>query len=88
MRSLRGESVVRVAYPESPGDKSSTDFKAMSEWLSSLQDDIKVIRVELLDVEAQKQFDDNQQLEARQLIEKGRKLLHKKAGGEDPACRV
>jgi hypothetical protein len=79
----RGESIVKVSCQNSQFDKvSGGDFMRMSDWLTTLQEDITVVRIELLDVEAQRQFDENQQREARQHIEHGRKLMHRKAGGE------
>lgn len=78
----RGESLVKVSPPLPNGTATKVGPFSASDWLATLQDDITVIRIELVDDAMQRKFDEGQQREAHQHIEHGRKLLHKKAGGE------
>ncbi len=62
-----------IMIPESP---------LIGDWLDKLQKDISGIKVELLDDKAQEKSDEYQQWQGRRLLEMGREMLHRKAGGD------
>ncbi len=55
---------------------------AISDWLDKLQADITGIKLELLDPKAGQVPDELLQSEGQRLVDMGRRLLHKRAGGE------
>lgn len=76
-----GEAVARVPLPV-PFSVMIPECPMIGDWLDRLQDDITVIKVELRDEKAQAHSEEFLQKQGQRLLEMGRRMLHKRAGGE------
>ena len=77
----KGEPTAKVPHPSFYSAFVGSGL-AVCEWLESLQADFTMIKLELLDPCAGEVTDAFLQEEGQRLMERGRQLLHKKAGGE------
>jgi hypothetical protein len=77
----KGEAVAKVALPV-PFSALVPESPLVGDWLDRLQNDITVIKIELLDPEAEKGAERFLQVHGQRLLDMGRRMLHKKAGGE------
>ncbi len=77
----KGEPVAKVPVPALYTSFTNSGI-AVSDWLERLQADFTVIKLELFDPKAGEVSDEVLQEEGNRLVERGRRLLHKKAGGE------
>ncbi len=76
-----GEPVARVPLPF-PLSAMVRESPLIGDWLDRLQTDITVVKVELLDREAGEKADETIQTQGQRLVDLGRRMLHRKAGGE------
>jgi integrase len=77
----KGEPVAKVLLP--PWLSALVpECSAIGDWLDQLQNDITVIKIELQNTVAEKHADEYLQKEGQRLMAMGRRMLHKKAGGE------
>lgn len=77
----KGEPVAKVPTPTFYLAFTNSGF-AVSDWLERFQADFTVIKLELLDPKTGEVPDDVLQSEGQRLLDAGRRLLNKKAGGE------
>ncbi|HVK11500.1 MAG TPA: hypothetical protein VM597_22205 [Gemmataceae bacterium] len=77
----KGERVAKVPLPV-PYSAMVPESPLVGDWLDRLQNDITVIKVELLDEEAAGHADSHLQKQGQRLVDMGRRMLHRKAGGE------
>ncbi len=77
----KGEPAAKLPVPHSLSAFVNSEL-AISDWLERLQADITVIKLELLNPKAGAVTDAFLQEEGQRLMDSGRRLLHKKAGGE------
>jgi len=77
----KGEPVAKVPVPAFYSAFTNGGL-VVSDWLDRLQADFSVIKLELLNPSAGAVTDEFLQEEGQRLMESGRRLLHKKAGGE------
>src|ERR1051326_3328875 len=76
-----GLPVARVPLPL-PLSAMEPESPLIGDWLDKLQKDISTVKVELLNAKAQEKSDEYLQRQGRRLLEMGREMLHRKAGGE------
>jgi integrase len=76
-----GAAVARIPLPV-PFSAMIPESPLIGDWLERLQNDITVIKVELLDETAQEHSEEFLQKQGQQLLDRGRRLLHQRAGGE------
>lgn len=76
-----GDTVARVALPRELASLALESPLVWS-WFEQLQNDITVIKIELCDDKAQKHSDEYLRKEGTRLVDMGRRLLHKRVGGQ------
>ena len=76
-----GEAVARVPLP-SPLSAFIPESPFVGDWLNRLQDDISVIKIELLDQKAQDHSQEFRQKHGKYLLDLGRRMMHQRLGGE------
>lgn len=76
-----GQPVAKVPLP-CPLSVLAPESALIGEWLDQLQADITVVKIELEDPQANENAEENLQKQGRRLLDMGRRMLHKKAGGE------
>jgi hypothetical protein len=76
-----GKTMVRIRLPMLEA-ALKPESSLLGDWLDRLQEDITVIKIELLDEAAQGHADGYLQKQGQRLVDMGRRMLHKKAGGE------
>jgi hypothetical protein len=77
----KGEPVARVKPPPALAAMRPESW-LVGDWLDQLQRDITVIKIELEEADAGQEADGAIQKEGQRLVEMGRWMIHRKAGGE------
>jgi hypothetical protein len=76
-----GKTMVRIRLPMLEA-ALKPESPLVGDWLDRLREDITVIKIELLDETAQGHAEGYLQKQGQRLVDMGRRMLHKKAGGE------
>jgi hypothetical protein len=77
----KGERVAKVKPPPTLAALRPESW-LVGDWLDQLQRDVTVIKIELEDANAGQAADEGIQKEGQRLVEMGRRMIHRKAGGE------
>ena len=76
-----GQPVAKVPLP-CPLNAMVPESPLIGQWLDHLQADITVVKIELEDQKVNENAEENLQKQGQRLVDMGRRMLHKKAGGE------